>query len=345
MKYHALGQTGLYVSELTFGTMTFASENSASAALLGGTGQHVANRMVALALERGVNLFDTANIYGMGESELMLGKALGVRRNDALIATKFYHTFGSGPNDLGASRSAIVRELEASLRRLGTDWIDLYQLHNIDPTTPLDETLRALDDVIRQGKVRYIGLSNFPAWQIARADAIARALGSTRFCSAQIYYSLVGREVEREILPAVRELGLGTMIWSPLASGFLTGKYGRDGAGQGRRARMSAPPVSERGHDVVDVLRQIAEARAASLAQVALAWLRQQNGVTTTIIGATREDQLRANLDSISLELNAEELTRLDAVSALSPEYPQWMVPMRRGETMASRMASLREGA
>jgi aryl-alcohol dehydrogenase-like predicted oxidoreductase len=344
MKHHALGQTGLYVSELTLGTMTFAPEDSASAALLGGTGQKLADRMVALAIERGINLFDSANIYGMGQSEIMLGKALGARRNEVVIATKFYHTFGSGPNDLGGSRMAIVRELEGSLRRLGTEWIDLYQLHNVDPTTPLDETLRALDDVIRQGKVRYIGVSNFPAWQIARADAIARALGSTRFCSAQIYYSLAGREVEREILPAVRELGLGTMIWGPLASGFLSGKYGRDGSGEGRRARMSAPPVSPRGHDIVGVLRQTAEAHDSSLAQIALAWLRHQNGVTTTIVGATKEEQLRNNLESIDIELSAEELTRLDNVSALVPEYPAWMVPMRRGENMASRMASLLDG-
>lgn len=229
MKYHSLGHTGLYVSEFTLGTMTFAAEGSPSAALLGGTGQAIAARMVALAIEHGVNVFDTANIYAMGESEVMLGKALGARRKDVLVATKLYHSFGSGPNDLGASRLAIMRELEASLKRLGTDWIDLYQLHNVDPTTPLDETLRALDDVIRQGKVRYIGLSNFPAWEIARADAIARTLGASRFCSAQIYYSLVGREVEREILPAARALGLGTMIWGPLAAGFLSGKYGRDG--------------------------------------------------------------------------------------------------------------------
>lgn len=343
MKHHALGQTGLYVSELTLGTMTFASEGSASAALLGGTGQKLADRMVAIAIERGINLFDTANIYGMGESEVMLGKALGARRKDVVVATKFYHTFGSGLNDLGGGRIAIVRELEASLRRLGTDWIDLYQLHNIDPTTPLEETLRALDDMIRQGKVRYIGLSNFPAWQIAKADAVARVLGTTRFCSAQIYYSLVGREVEREILPAVREHGLGTMIWGPLAAGFLAGKYGRDGSGDGRRARMSAPPVSERGHDVIEVLRPIADAHAASVAQVALAWLRHQRDVTTTIIGATKEEQLKHNLESVDLELSSEELTRLDAASALTPEYPQWMVPMRRGETMVSRMSSLRD--
>jgi aryl-alcohol dehydrogenase-like predicted oxidoreductase len=292
-----------------------------------------------------VNTFDTANVYGMGQSEVMLGKALGARRRDVLVATKFYHTFGNGPNDLGASRLAIVRELEASLRRLETDWIDLYQLHNVDPTTPLDETLRALDDVIRQGKVRYIGLSNFPAWQIAQVDAIARTLGTPRFCSAQIYYSLVGREVEREILPATRALGLGTMIWGPLAGGFLSGKYGRDGSGEGRRARMTAQPVPERGHDVVAVAQGIARARGASVAQVALAWLRQQDGVTTTIVGATTQEQLDHNLDSGKLVLEHDELARLDHASALSPEYPQWMVPMRRGETMASRMADLGRNA
>lgn len=345
MQYQPLGRTGLHVSQLTLGTMTFADEGSPSAALMGGTGQALADRMVASAIEQGVNLFDSANIYGMGRSEAILGRALGSRRKDVLVATKFYHAFGSGPNDIGGSRLAIVRELEASLRRLDTDWIDLYQLHNVDPTTPLDETLRALDDVVRQGKVRYIGLSNFPAWEMARADGLASALGCHRFCSAQIYYSLAGREAEREILPATRALGLGTMIWGPLAGGFLSGKYRRDGGGEGRRARMTAPPVSARAHDIIDVARTIADAHGKSVAQVALAWLRQQSGVTTTIVGATTIEQLQHNFGSLELVLERDEVARLDQVSALVPEYPQWMVPMRRGETMASRMVALDRSA
>ncbi|MEZ4441572.1 MAG: aldo/keto reductase [Polyangiaceae bacterium] len=344
MKYHALGQTGLYVSEITLGTMTFADEASDFGKILGGTGQKLADRMVGLSLDAGVNFFDSANVYAFGESETMLGKALGDRRKDVVVATKFFNPFGKGPNDLGGSRLAIHRELEASLARLNTDWIDLYQIHSFDTTTPLEETLRALDDVVRQGKVRYIGLSNFAAWQIAKADGLARQLGTTRFCSAQVYYSLVGRDLEQDILPCVRDLGLGTMIWSPLAGGFLTGKYRRDGAGEGRRKAFSFPPVSDRGYDVIDALDAIAKAHDASIPQIALAWLRYQEGVTTTIIGATKESQLVANLASVKVELSAEELKRLDEVSAVPPLYPHWFPAMKRGEDMFSRLANLSDG-
>ena len=220
MKYKQLGHSGLYVSELTLGTMTFDNEGGSYADLVGATGQELATRMVDLAIEAGINIFDTANVYSSGVSEEMLGVALGSRRQDNLIATKLCNTMTTGPNDLGTSRLAIMREVEGSLKRLGTDYIDLYQVHNFDVTTPLEETLRALDDLVRQGKVRYIGLSNFAGWQIAKADGMARLLGTERFVSAQSYYSLVGRELEREIIPAVRDLGLGTFIWSPLASGF-----------------------------------------------------------------------------------------------------------------------------
>ena len=343
MKCNPLGNTGLYVSELTLGAMTFADESSEFAKMIGGTGQKLATRMVDLSLEAGINIIDTANVYAFGESEIMLGKALGERRNDVLIATKFYHPFGTGPNDLGGSRLAIVREVEGSLKRLNTDWIDLYQIHSFDYTTPLEETIRSLDDVVRQGKVRYIGLSNFSAWQIAKADGLARLLGTERFCSAQVYYSLVGRELEREILPAVRDLGLGTMIWSPLAGGFLSGKYNRESETEGRRKSFSFPPVNlEQGYDIVDELKTIAEAHDAAVAQIALAWLRYQDGVTTTIIGATREKQLISNLESVDIELTEDDMARLDKVSAIPSEYPHWLSPMERGDDLFSRFSDLK---
>ena len=335
MKYNSLGNTGLYVSELCLGAMTFADPNSPMGQMLGGTGQELATRMVDLALDAGVNIIDTANVYAFGQSEEMLAKALGPRRKDVVVATKFFTPMGAGPNALGGSRLAIMREVEDSLRRLNTEWIDLYQIHGFDHTTPLEETLKALDDLVRQGKVRYIGLSNFAGWQIAKADGIARHLGTERFCSTQSYYSLVGRELEQEILPAVRDLGLGTMVWSPLAGGFLTGKFTREGAGEGRRKVFDFPPVDlEQGYRIVDELTAIAAARDASPAQIALAWVRMQDGVTTTIIGASKEHQLVANLASVDIELTADELAKLDAASALAPKYPYWMPRMNRGDDL-----------
>ncbi|MDD9741685.1 aldo/keto reductase [Marinovum sp. SP66] len=335
MKYKQLGQTGLYVSELTLGTMTFDTEGGSYAGLIGATGQDLATRMVDLSIEAGINIFDTANVYSSGVSEEMLGQALGARRQDVLIATKVYNTMTTGPNDLGTSRLAIMREVEASLKRLGTDYIDLYQVHNFDITTPLEETLRALDDLVRQGKVRYIGLSNFAGWQIAKADGMARLLGTERFCSAQSYYSLVGRELEREILPAAMDLGLGTFIWSPLASGFLSGKYTRDSEASGRRANFDYPPIDkDQGFDIVDVLTDIAEAKAASVAQIALAWLLHKPGVTSVIVGARKEAQLADNLGAANIVLSEEEMARLDTVSALKPEYPGYLPTWRRGDTL-----------
>ncbi|WP_283644480.1 aldo/keto reductase [Marinovum algicola] len=335
MKYKQLGQTGLYVSELTLGTMTFDTEGGSYAGLIGATGQDLATRMVDLSIEAGINIFDTANVYSSGVSEEMLGQALGARRQDVLIATKVYNTMTTGPNDLGTSRLAIMREVEASLKRLGTDYIDLYQVHNFDITTPLEETLRALDDLVRQGKVRYIGLSNFAGWQIAKTDGMARLLGTERFCSAQSYYSLVGRELEREILPAAMDLGLGTFIWSPLASGFLSGKYTRDSEASGRRANFDYPPIDkDLGFDIVDVLTDIAETKAASVAQIALAWLLHKPGVTSVIVGARKEAQLVDNLGAANIVLSEEEMARLDTVSALKPEYPGYLPTWRRGDTL-----------
>ncbi|KZZ62787.1 aldo/keto reductase, partial [Sulfitobacter sp. HI0129] len=297
-------------------------------------------RMVDLSIEAGINIFDTANVYSSGVSEEMLGKALGSRRQDVLIATKVYNTTTTGPNDLGTSRNAIMREVEGSLKRLGTDYIDLYQVHNFDVTTPLEETLRALDDLVRQGKVRYIGLSNFAGWEIAKADGVAKVMGAERFISSQSYYSLVGRELEREIIPAAMDLGLGTFIWSPLAGGFLSGKYTHDGEAEGRRTKFDYPQLDRnQGFEVIDVLRQIAEEKDASVAQIALAWLLHKPGVTSAIVGARKEEQLIDNLGAVDIALSDEEMAQLDEVSALRPEYPGNLPPLRRGESLLTRFA------
>ena len=338
MKYKSLGNTGLYVSELTLGTMTFDNGAGSYAGIIGATGQELATKMVNLSLDAGINIFDTANVYSSGVSEIMLGKALGDKRRDVVIATKVYGTMTTGPNDLGTSRLAIMREVEGSLKRLGTDYIDLYQVHQFDMTTPPEETLKALDDLVRQGKVRYIGLSNFSAWQIAQADGLAKLLGTEKFCSVQAYYSLVGRELEREIIPATMGLGLGTLIYSPLAAGFLSGKYTRDGEASGRRANFEFPPVDkEQGFNVVDKLKEIAESKNASVAQISLAWLLHKQGVTSVIIGARKENQLIDNLGAADIVLSDEEIKQLDAVSAINPEYPQYFPPMNRGESLLSR--------
>lgn len=343
MKYSALGNTGLYVSQLALGAMTFGEQDQFFAGFIGATGQELATKMVDMALDAGINLFDTANGYSFGQSEVMLGKALGKRRKDNLIATKVYFPFDKEPNSLGISRLAIMREVENSLKRLGTDYIDLYQVHHFDDTTPLEETMRALDDVVRQGKVRYIGLSNFAAWQIAKADGIARLLGTERFCSVQAYYSLAGRELEREIIPAALDLGLGILVWSPLAGGFLTGKYTEKGDGEGRRKVAGQPPVDvERGSRIVEVLREIAGAHNASLAQIALAWLLRKKGVTSVIVGARKEEQLADNLKAADMVLSDEEMTRLDEVSSIPPEYPHWMPPLKRGQDLFTRFEQYR---
>lgn len=332
MQYLPLGNTGLYVSRLCLGTMTFSNEGGPFQELMGGGGQPMADRMIATAFDHGINFFDTANAYSAGQSEEVLGRALGARRHEAIIATKVYYTMSTEINALGASRLSIMRELEGSLKRLGTDYIDLYQIHRFDKTTPLEETLRALDDCVRQGKVRYIGLSNFAAWQIAKADGLAQLMGTERFCSVQAYYSLVGRELEREILPAAQDLGLGTMIWSPLAGGFLSGKYtGSDGQG-GRRKKFEFPPVdTDQGDKIVEVMREIGASHNASCAQIAQAWLLHQPGVTSVIVGAAKQEQLEDNVKCVGVKLSDAELAQLDAVSALKPEYPSTTPVTERG--------------
>jgi aryl-alcohol dehydrogenase-like predicted oxidoreductase len=336
MHYNQLGQSGLFVSELCLGTMTFGGREGMWKAI-GALQQAEATAMVKTALDAGINVIDTANIYADGLSEQITGQALrdlGVPRDEVVVATKVLGPMGKGPNARGAGRGHIMDQVDASLRRLGLDHIDLYQIHGFDNATPIEETLAALNDLVRSGKVRYIGLSNWAAWRIMKAVGITQARGLAPIASLQAYYSLAGRDLEREVIPMLTGENLGLMVWSPLAGGILSGKYTRDTAGEqdGRRSRFNFPPVDhEHVYDIVDVLRPIAEERGVSVASVALAWLLHQKRVSTVIVGATRPDQLTDNLVASTITLTADELAKLDAVSALKAEYPGWMLE-RQGE-------------
>jgi aryl-alcohol dehydrogenase-like predicted oxidoreductase len=328
VKYHLLGQTGLFVSEMCLGTMTFGI-NPGRYAAAGGLLQADADAIVKRAFDAGINFIDTANVYGgMGGSEEITGQALknlGIARKDVVICTKVEGTMGNGPNDGGASRYHIMDQVKGSLRRLGTDHIDLYMLHGFDPATPIEEMVRALDDLVRQGHVRYVGVSNWAAWQIAEALGISERLNAARFQSVQSYYSLVGRDTEREIVPMLAAKHLGLMVWSPLAGGHLSGKY-RDGA-EGRRSTVAFPPIDEgRGSAILPVLERIAAAHGTTMATIAVAWLLHQPVVTSVILGVKHVAQLEENLRATEISLSEDELTALDAVSALAPEYPGWMV-------------------
>ena len=326
MKYRPLGATGIYVSELCLGTMTFGGAGYWE--VIGKQGQGDADEMVGRALEAGINFFDTADIYSFGESEKLLGKALDKRRDKVVIATKVRGRMSQDPNDVGLSRAHIFASVDASLRRLGTDWIDLYQIHGYDPVTPLDETLRAFDDLVRMGKVRYIGASNLAAWQLMKSLGISERDRLARFQSLQAYYTIAGRDLERELVPLLRDQRVGLMVWSPLAGGFLTGKFSRDGSEPGtRRAQFDFPPIDkERAFEVVDAMKPIAKAHDVSVATIALAWLLSREVVTTVIIGAKSKSQLEDNLKAPSVTLTADELRALDEVSALPAEYPGWMI-------------------
>ncbi len=327
MRYRLFGRTGLYVSELCFGAMTFGGKGFWE--VVGKTPQDEADRLVGIALDAGINFFDTADVYSEGESEKILGKALGQRRRDVVLATKVRGRVGPGPNQLGLSRRHIHESIDASLKRLGTDWVDLYQIHGFDALTPLDETLRALDDVVRAGKVRYVGCSNLAAWQLAKANGLAARHGWERFESLQAYYTIAGRDLERELVPLLKDEQMGLMVWSPLAGGLLSGKFSRDGQGPAgtRRASFDFPPVNkDRAFDCVDAMKKVGEAHGVSVAQVALAWLLSRSHVSTLIIGAKNEEQLKDNLAVTSLELAPQEIAALDKVSALPREYPGWML-------------------
>jgi aryl-alcohol dehydrogenase-like predicted oxidoreductase len=333
MKYNQLGRTGLFVSEICLGTMTFGEAGrNAQWGLIAGVDQDAADRIVERSVAAGVNFFDTADVYSFGASERMLGqsvKNLGLKRSDVVIATKVFGSMGDKPNDRGASRGHIMDSVQASLERLGTDHIDLYQIHGTDTVTPIDETLRALDDCVRQGMVRYVGVSNWQAWRVAKALGISEAKNYARFETTQSYYSIAGRDLEREIAPLITEEKLGLMVWSPLAGGLLSGKYGpgAPGNGDGRRAQFNFPPVDEdRAWACVAAMREIAGRHGSSVASVALAYVLAKPFVMSIIIGAKTLNQLDQNLAAADLELDADDLKRLDEASALAPEYPGWML-------------------
>jgi aryl-alcohol dehydrogenase-like predicted oxidoreductase len=327
MEYRQLGRCGLRVSTLTLGTMTFGGQgqfqNVGEVDLAG------ARRQIDMALDAGVNLIDTADVYSNGASEELVGQALAGRRDRTLLATKARFAMGDGPNDEGLSRQYLIRACEASLRRLGTDWIDLYQVHEWDGQTPLEETLGALDDLVNSGKIRYAGCSNFGGWQVMKALGVSNQHGLTRFVSQQVYLSLGERAAEVEIVPSAIDQGLGLLIWSPLAGGWLSGKYRRGApspAGTRHASEWNEPPIYDREklYDTIDVLGEIADARGVSGAQVALAWLLGRPGISSVIVGARTDEQLADNLGAASLTLDDSERHRLEQVSRPPLPYPYW---------------------
>jgi aryl-alcohol dehydrogenase-like predicted oxidoreductase len=328
MRYNRLGRTGLFVSELCLGTMTFGQSKGRYAAA-SGVGQDEVDAILRRTIDAGINFVDTADVYADGQAEAIVGQAIrnvGIVRKDLVLATKFEHPIGTGPNDAGGSRKHIVDAVEASLKRLGTDHIDLYQMHGWDPATPLEETVRALDDLVRRGLVRYVGVSNWAAWQVATALGIADRTGAAQFASYQGYYSLVGRDIERDVVPALDHHGLGLIAFSPLAGGYLTGKY-RNGAEGGRRETIPFPPVDEaRGAKLLDAMDPIAAAHDTSLEAVALAWLRSQPSVTSIITGVKSVEQLDANLKAVAIVLTDLEIETLSGIAGPNPEYPGWML-------------------
>ena len=340
MRNHALGRTGLFVSELCLGTMTFGGTGEMWSKI-GDLQQADAERLVGQALDAGINFIDTADVYSGGQSEEITGQALKnlkVPRDNIVVATKVFGETGKGANSRGLTRSHILDGVKASLKRLQLDHIDLYQVHGFDPATPIDETLRALDQLVRHGHVRYIGVSNWAAWQIAKALGISERLGLARFESLQAYYTVAGRDLERELIPMLRSESVGLMVWSPLAGGLLSGKYARGQQGEqgDRRTAFDFPPVDkDRAFDVIDVMRPMAESRGVSVAQIALGWLLHQPQVTSVIVGAKRPEQLSDNIAATEVELTAEELEAIGKASQLPPEYPGWMLERQGGARRA----------
>lgn len=340
MKYNQLGNTGVLVSELCLGAMTFGGKGYWEA--IGRLQQDEVNQLVKTALDQGINFIDTANAYSEGLSEMMLGKSLkelGINRQQVFIATKVRLRMGPGANQVGLSRLHIMDSVNDSLERLGLSHIDLLYIHGVDPITPIEETMKGLEDVVRMGKVRYIGISNHPAWMVVKANSFAEKMGWTKFVASQNYYSIAGREVEREIIPMALNENISIMPWSPLAGGFLSGKFTRANqvAGDSRRDSFDFPPVDkEKAYDIIDVMLQIGKDHGVSAARVALAWLLTKPGVTSVIIGAKKNDQLLDNIASVNLQLTTDEIQKLDEISALKPEYPGWMVSRQ----MQGRMPS-----
>ncbi len=343
MRMNRLGRTGMFVSELCLGTMTFGGRGDIYGKM-GALDQAEADRFVARAVEAGINVIDTADAYSSGLSEEIVGRALRnlkLPRDEVVVATKGYSTTGRGPNTGGNSRLHLLEAAKASLKRLQLDHIDLYQVHGFDAATPIEETVRALDTLVQHGHVRHVGLSNWAAWQIMKALGIADRLGLARFASVQSYYSLAGRDIEREIVPLLRSEGLGLLVWSPLAAGLLSGKYTRerDTIAGDRRAAFAFPPVDrDRAFGCIDAMRPMAEARGVSVAQIALAWLLARREVGSVIIGARRIEQLDDNIAATAITLSLPEQDRLDDVSALPGEYPGWMLDTM---TIRSRQEAL----
>jgi aryl-alcohol dehydrogenase-like predicted oxidoreductase len=339
MKYATLGHTGLQVSKLCFGTMTFGDGRGMFKAI-GAVGQTEADDLIKTSIEGGINFFDTADIYTDGESEKILGQSfrnLNIARHQVVIATKVYGRMGPGRNEVGASRGHILDAVEDSLRRLQTDHIDLYQIHGNDVITPVEETLRALDMLVSQGKVRYIGCSNWQSWKIAKALGISEFRNLARFDTLQAYYSIAGRDLERDLGPLLEAEKMGLLVWSPLAGGLLSGKFSR--ANQkptdSRRTDFDFPVVDkERTWKILEAIAPIAKAHECSAARVALAWLLGKPVVTSIIIGAKRRDQLQDNLAAVEVALSADEIKKLDDVSTLPPEYPGWMLPFQGADRL-----------
>jgi aryl-alcohol dehydrogenase-like predicted oxidoreductase len=330
MKYNFLGNTGLLVSELCFGTMTFGGRGMWEA--IGKVQQEEVNGLMKAVVDAGINFIDTANVYSLGESERLLGqslKDLGINRNEIVIATKVRGRMNDMPNSIGLSRYHIFNSVDESLQRLQIDHIDILYVHGVDLMTPVEEIMRSLNDVVMTGKVRYVAVCNWPAWMVMKAQGIAEKHGWHKFIGLQYFYSLPGRDIEREIVPLALDQNLAIMPWSPLAGGFVTGKYTRttEKTGDSRRDVFDFPPINkEKTYDIVDVLAEVAKNHNATIAQIALAWVRLQKGVTSTIIGAKRLEQLTDNLLSVNVVLTDDELTKIDEISQLTKEYPAWMV-------------------
>jgi len=339
MEYRQLGRSGLRISPLTLGTMTFGGQGKFQA--VGETDVEGARRQIDMALSAGVNVIDTADVYSDGAAEEIIGHALEGRRDRVLLFTKARFPMGPGPNDEGLSRHHLIQACEASLRRLGTDHIDLFQVHEWDGLTPLEETLAALEHLVESGKVRYVGCSNFAGWQVMKALGIADRLGLPRFVSQQVYLSLQERAAEYEIVPSALDQGLGLLIWSPLAGGLLSGKYRRGQeppSGSRHASEWDEPPVydEDKLYDTIDVLVEIAEGHGVSPARVALGWLLQRPGITTVIVGARTDEQLADNLAAAELELSAEDVSRLEQVSRPPLIYPYW----HHRKTAADRLSA-----
>jgi len=332
MRYRLLGQTGLYVSELCLGTMTFGGATGIWESI-GNLQQDAVNEQVKFAVDAGINFIDTANVYSMGKSEMLLGqalKSLGLAREQLIVATKATGSMDESPNGRGQSRHHLYNQVDASLKRLQLDYIDLYQIHGFDPLTPFEESLAALNDLVRSGRVRYIGLCNLAAWQIMKALAVSERLNLAKFVSVQAYYTIASRDLEREVVRVIQDQKLGLMVWSPLAGGLLSGKFNSaddKGPAGARRGAFDFPLVDKvRAFKCVDAMRPMAERRKISVAQIALAWILSKSFVTTVIIGAKSMDQLRDNIASSRVQLDEAEIKLLDEVSQLPPEYPGWML-------------------